>query len=179
MARKEGYGWKYIYDVALNNSSFIIPNFSLLREVEVGGNVTQNTVWEGDRHYIVTSDIVVPTGVTLAIEPGAVIRFDGYYKLRVEGRLISIGEEKSMIVFTSNMENPKQGDWNRIEFNQAEGDSKLSWARVEWANRGVDCEVSSPLLEHGVIRHAVTGLVANSGSDPRIEGNWVSDCEIG
>jgi parallel beta-helix repeat protein len=115
----------------------------------------------------------------LAIEPGAVIRFDGYYKLRVEGRLISIGEEKSMIVFTSNMENPKQGDWNRIEFNQAEGDSKLSWARVEWANRGVDCEVSSPLLEHGVIRHAVTGLVANSGSDPRIEGNWVSDCEIG
>ncbi|MDH7559859.1 MAG: hypothetical protein QHJ34_06440 [bacterium] len=94
MARKEGYGWKYIYDVALNNSSFIIPNFSLLREVEVGGNVTQNTVWEGNRHYIVTSDIVVPTGVTLAIEPGAHISltdFDGYYKLKEE-----VGENKEL-----------------------------------------------------------------------------------
>jgi hypothetical protein len=85
----------------------------------------------------------VPTGVTLTIEPGAYIRFDGYYKLKVEGTLISIGEEKNMIVFTSNMENLKEGDWNRIEFNGAGGDSRLSWARVEWANRAWTMRVCS------------------------------------
>ncbi|MGH7456535.1 MAG: hypothetical protein ACRENG_34625, partial [bacterium] len=37
--------------------------------------------------YIVTGNIIVPAGMMLTIDPGVIVKFAGYYGLRVEGTL--------------------------------------------------------------------------------------------
>jgi len=85
----------------------------LLAEQQVSGTITENTTWESNRHYVVTGDVEVPEGVTLTIEPGAVVRFStdqsggGYSKLKVRGTLIAVGDSLNWITFTSNEEEMK------------------------------------------------------------------------
>ena len=79
---------------ASNNS------ITLYSETEVSGTITENTTWQRDRHFIVTEDITVPKNTSLMIEPGAVVRVDGYYKLKIEGNLLCQGEPDNMVMFT-------------------------------------------------------------------------------
>ena len=85
VAQRQGFGWKYIYNLSINSNSITkLPNntITLLGEAEVQGTITQNTTWQRDRHFIVTEDITVPQNTNLTIEPGAAVRFDGYYKTK-------------------------------------------------------------------------------------------------
>ena len=77
-----------------NNSITLYP------VTEVNGTLANDTVWHRDRHYIVTEDVIVPVGTELKAEAGAVVRFDGYYKILVKGNLQAVGEQDNMIVFT-------------------------------------------------------------------------------
>lgn len=89
--------------------------------VEIGGMITEDLTLYPNVHYIVTSNLAVPAGVTLTIKPGTVLRFkDGtglslhvctinygdYVAWKEEidttnsARLVAIGTPDSMIVFT-------------------------------------------------------------------------------
>ncbi|MBN1423844.1 hypothetical protein JXA88_04740, partial [Candidatus Fermentibacteria bacterium] len=52
-------------------------------------------------HHI-TGNVTVGNGATLTIEPGCDVRFNGNYKLRVDGVLIADGDPANHITFTSN-----------------------------------------------------------------------------
>lgn len=90
----------------------------------VSGLITSDTIWTmANSPYIVKGNILVQNGVTLTIEPGVQVLFDGAYRLQIEGQLIAIGTETSRIVFTSN-HNPKQvGDWLGITFTDTSVDA--------------------------------------------------------
>jgi len=70
--------------------------------VEIGGMVTQNLTLYPNVHYIVTSNLAVPSGVTLTIKPGAKIQFKDNTGISVNasGNFIAEGNADSMIVFT-------------------------------------------------------------------------------
>jgi hypothetical protein len=51
--------------------------------------------------YIVTGNVVIPAGKTLTIEPGVIVKFAGYYSLKVNGTLRALGSPTNRIVFTS------------------------------------------------------------------------------
>jgi parallel beta-helix repeat protein len=51
--------------------------------------------------YLIEGEINVPDGLTLSIEPGVRVIFQGYYKLNVQGRLLSIGTQQDTIIFTA------------------------------------------------------------------------------
>ena len=104
--KKIGFGYHYTFDVSLSTNNYELPTINLLSERQVIGALTENTIWESNRHYILTRDVEVPEAVTLTIEPGAVIRFstdpagDGFYKLKVRGTLIAVGDSLNWITFT-------------------------------------------------------------------------------
>jgi parallel beta-helix repeat protein len=83
----------------------------------VSGNINSDKVWKLSKSpFIVKGDITVKKDVTLTIEPGVVVKFDGYYDLEVQGTLIAKGDHWAgkNITFTSNKGTPKAGDWKEI-----------------------------------------------------------------
>ncbi|MBN1888607.1 MAG: hypothetical protein JW850_11475, partial [Thermoflexales bacterium] len=108
------------------------------------GAITANTTWAAaDNPHIVTCDVTVNSGVTLTIEPGAVVKFSSWtYDLWVNGTLIADGTELAPITFTSINDNsvggstgtgsPAGGDWSSLRFNAASFGSILDYAVVRY-----------------------------------------------
>ncbi|MFQ6128952.1 MAG: NosD domain-containing protein [Thermoplasmata archaeon] len=78
----------------------------------VGGSISTDTNWtlEGSP-YIVVGNIVVEDGVTLTIEAGVEVLFDGRYEILVYGTLRSLGKSDMNVVF---MPNPPVTLWESI-----------------------------------------------------------------
>lgn len=68
--------------------------------VELGGLISSDLTLYPDVHYIVTSTLLVPAGVTLTILPGATIKFKDYTGFNCQGTLVANGTPGNMITFT-------------------------------------------------------------------------------
>ena len=72
-------------------------------EVEVGGTLRKSTVWnEAESPYHVISDVGVPSDVTLTIEAGVRIIFDGDFEILVRGGSLKVlGTPEQFVEFSS------------------------------------------------------------------------------
>ena len=70
--------------------------------VEIGGMITEDMTLYPNVHYIVTTNLAVPDGVTLTIKPGTVLKFKDNTGISIteNGNINAIGTPDSMIVFT-------------------------------------------------------------------------------
>ncbi|MBL8027324.1 MAG: right-handed parallel beta-helix repeat-containing protein [Fibrobacteres bacterium] len=105
----------------IKNALTIILSLLLLQSVNaaktVSGSITKSTSWtSADNPITITGNVDIPDSIVLKIEPGTVIRFDGYFRLLVRGSLEANGEAGKEIEFTSNKETPAVGDWEGIIF---------------------------------------------------------------
>ena len=84
------------------NAETISQEFEINVEngVEIGGVLGEDMTLHAGVHYIVTSPLAIPEGVTVTIEPGAVIKFKDNTGLACNGTLNAVGEPGNMITFT-------------------------------------------------------------------------------
>lgn len=84
------------------NAETISQEFEINVEngVEIGGVLGEDMTLHAGVHYIVTSPLAIPEGVTVTIEPGAVIKFKDNTGLVCRGTLNAVGEPGNMITFT-------------------------------------------------------------------------------
>ncbi|RMD96175.1 MAG: hypothetical protein D6814_11905, partial [Calditrichaeota bacterium] len=75
--------------------------------VRVAGTLQTPTLWEAKNQYVVTGDITVPRGVTLKIQGGTEVKFDGFYQLIIDGGLLLEGTAESPVLFSSNKTEPR------------------------------------------------------------------------
>lgn len=68
--------------------------------VKLGGMLTHDMTLTPDKHYRVVSDLAIPDGVTLKIEPGTKITLDRGVGISSKGLLDANGEPGKMIEFT-------------------------------------------------------------------------------
>ncbi len=68
--------------------------------VEIGGMITQDLTLYPNTHYIVTSNLAVPSGVTLTLKPGVILRFKDNTGFACSGTLVAHGTPDSLIVFS-------------------------------------------------------------------------------
>ena len=68
--------------------------------VELGGMISEDMTLYPNVHYIVTTPLLIPEGVTLTIKPGTVLKFKDDTRLACSGTINAIGTPDSMIVFT-------------------------------------------------------------------------------
>lgn len=113
-----------------NAQSVLEYPFSIQVEngVELKGVISENTTLHPDVHYIVTSNMLIPEGITLTVEPGTVIRFKDNVELINKGRIIAKGEPGNMITFTKT-ELGTSGYKLTLETND-----EFSYCIVEYAN---------------------------------------------
>lgn len=84
--------------------------------VEVGGTLTEDTVWTAvNSPYVLTSTIQIPAGITLTIEPGVTVFGKSSAGILVEGNIVAIGTPTVPITFTS-FTNSEPGEWPGLLF---------------------------------------------------------------
>jgi hypothetical protein len=78
------------------------------------GNLSVSQSWIGNYVHQVNGNITVPAGVTLTIEPGAVVKFDPLTRIEIKvgGSLVAEGLPALPIVFTSIRDDSVGGDTN-------------------------------------------------------------------
>jgi hypothetical protein len=114
----------------------------------VSGIITSDTTWSAaNSPYIVTGNILVQEGVTLTIEPGVMIKFEGEYYIRIIGNLSAEGTAASIITFTSNNENIV---WERIEIKDS-NNSVLRFCKIEQAVVGISLINSTVTVEDCIV----------------------------
>jgi hypothetical protein len=95
----------------------------------------------GGSPYEIQGEITIPDGLTLTIEPGVLVEFQGHYKFIVEGRLLAVGTETDTIVFTINdttgfsIPDTSLGGWHGIRFNwtsPANDSSKIIYCKLQY-----------------------------------------------
>ena len=83
--------FSFIALTIISNAQTVIPPGDVSGTWAVGGSP-----------YEIQGEITIPDGLTLTIEPGVLVEFQGHYKLNVQGRLLAVGTETDTIVFTIN-----------------------------------------------------------------------------
>ena len=102
---------------------------------EVSGHVSEDTTWSGD--IKVTGEITVDDDITLTINPGTYVEFQGHYKLNVRGTLIAEGTPEERITFTA--KNSFEG-WHGIRFDNDDRDmddndpSEIVYCNLQYGN---------------------------------------------
>lgn len=113
----------------------------------VSGTIAADTTWDAaNGPYVLTGGVTIPSGVTLTLSPGTVVKGQQYGWLLVDGTLNANGTASQPIVFTSlsddtyggdtngdgNASAPAAGNWAGIAFNSTSANSQLSYAVVKY-----------------------------------------------
>ncbi|HEY5997975.1 MAG TPA: right-handed parallel beta-helix repeat-containing protein [bacterium] len=145
--------------------------------------IESDTVWQGT--VDVGGEVRVKRGATLLVQPGSVVRFatertaagEPAARLVVNGVLVAQGTPSQPIVFTSAAGEPRPGDWGGIAIEHAnERTSRISHARIEYAETGLSGNTSLLLVDNATVRASRLGVSAGvelNGSilDSTISGN--------
>lgn len=112
--------------------------------LEVSGDITENTTWTDDTIKVV-GDVTVMNNITLTINPGTYVEFQGYFRIGVNGYLKAEGLPGDTIVFTVNdtigATDPEvtTGKFKGIEFfwGNLNDTSIISMSHLSYSHRGI------------------------------------------
>ena len=124
----------------------------------VSGSISANTTWGVlGSPYVMTGDVTVDPGVTLAIDPGVLVQAaNSTVRMQVNGSLQAVGSLALGVVFTS-LADSAPGQWRGLSFGGT-GTSLLKFAQVRYGGSGT----SEPMI-----------AIANSGPTVTIEDSFV------
>ncbi len=133
---------------------FIFLFFSLTvhANTDVSGTISSNSNWSPTNGaYLIHGNVIVPTDVTLTLEPGTILKFQigGGGVLTINGSLVAKGTSENKIYFTSlnddslggdtnsdaTSTSPTAKDWQGIYFNQ-ESSGDLDYVSVQYGGSG-------------------------------------------
>ncbi len=112
------------------------------------GSIATDTIWQATDviPYVLDKNVGVPSGATLTIEPGAVIKAGGNNALTVSGTLIANGAPENKIYFTSDRDSSIGGNINNYGTTTIPlaGD----WSQIRVVDGGV-VDISNAVLRYG------------------------------
>jgi hypothetical protein len=198
------YGRRTVAGVqAMSNVTTVIDSLTLLRDREIEGTIDASDRWDSYRRYIVSGELTVAAGCTLAIPCGVTVMFDGYIPFSVRGSLIaSAAEGEEEILFTIGDGLSEEAEWKGIEIAGFDPGRilQLEGCRITRAFRGVYClagdlslTVSRCAIEDcgyaglltgsaevevtdTIVRNAEVGILSEYGGALRITGCSIDSC---
>lgn len=144
------------------------------------GTLVRDEEWSGEIY--VDGLVTVPKGKTLTIMPGTVVKFkySRDYKnfhrgflLIDEGILKAIGTPTEPIWFTSDAEEPINGDWEGIAIENSKEENTIKYAIVEYAFIGIRFWTASGTVSNSIVRWINAEGIYMERSDPVIENSTI------
>jgi len=84
-------------------AAIVVAGYDAFAQTNVSGAYFTNTIWSiSGSPYNVIGDVQFPSGVTLTIDPGVQINYNGNFELLVKGTIIANGTNLLPINFTGN-----------------------------------------------------------------------------
>jgi hypothetical protein len=138
----------------------------------VSGPITENAVWSLENSpYVITGDVLIQNGATLAIKAGVTVFMAQGTGLTVQsGALQAVGTVQLPIRFTSKKildgQQPVHGDWQHLGFGSGISNStKLEYVLIEYGS-GVVVNSASPVFNNVTVSNnkgaAITADLASS-----------------
>jgi len=128
-------------------------------QTNVGGLISANTTWTlVGSPYIVISNTLVDSGVTLTIQPGVEVKFNSGLYLYIDGALDAQGTSSSYITFTS--QSQTVGSYIELKFRPSSKNSTntIKYCIIEYAQNGITVDGSSPMITNSIIRYNEKGI---------------------
>ncbi|MBR0459332.1 MAG: hypothetical protein IJJ26_08845, partial [Victivallales bacterium] len=155
--------------------SATLPSGTLNRDTRLSGNLV----------YRATGNLTIARGITLTIDPGAVLKFNAGQGITVNGKLEALGTRAQPIVFTSIKDDahggdtnqdgsntwPEEGDWVGVAVNG--GEVVMDNVVMEWGGYGqftnqgdamLRCNSGSVTLDNSRLAHSLLRLVSAVGT---------------
>ena len=156
-----------------NGNPIVIDNL-------IVGVIPEDVVFSADTVNIVTGRVIVPTGVTLTIEAGALLEFNGEYIIEVSGDLNIQGSESSPVILSSEASTQEAEAWEGVVVRSG-GSANINYATIEYTENGIDIETGgSAVIANNTIRYASNAAIRVVGSsNMTISGNTLTDSEYG
>ena len=87
--------------------------------IALSGNYTEDLTLETTNDYVVSGPMIMEAGTTLTIPAGTIVRAeptgsDVYIAITQGAQIIADGTQNEPIIFTSNSDNPRAGDWGGL-----------------------------------------------------------------
>lgn len=119
--------------------------------------------------YLVQGELAVPTGSTLAVAPGVVLRFAPGGGLAVAGGSLDVyGSETEPVRFVPLTPDSRPGSWNGLTLDQS-AQALLQHTRILGPRIGLDIRGCAPRINGAVIRAASqAGLRLSDGAAPDV-----------
>ena len=176
------YGYRNVGPITVDRENIDLDSIDFLAEVYPGPMISQYTVWEGNRHYIIENSVTVNVVAKLDIKPGATVIFSGENtNITVAGRLTAIGTPSDWICFTSSSDNPAESDWDKLYFiNSLDCESLLSYCVINYANNGIAVNNTKEIkISNSVINNTYLGISINTDSPAKIDNCTILSSKTG
>lgn len=143
-----------------------------------GGNITSNINLYGLLQVL--GNITVSNNATLAIEDGAIIKFNNGVGINVNsGSIITTGASDNYCEFISTNVNPANSDWNGIVISGSAASAAFNYCQVKNAAAGITFQNgASGNIFNSIIDNNVIGISASS-SVPVIQNCTINDNSYG
>lgn len=149
------------------------------------GTISSNEAWfSSDNPHIIDGNLTISDGVTLLVQAGCEIKFQGNRRLLVNGILSANGTSASPIIFTSNQTVPAKGDWRFIYFDGADNGSILNYCEISYggSNSGMvrvrNSTDNVQITNCNLSNSAGYGIILNNNAaNPSIMDCTIEDCD--
>jgi len=149
--------------------SLVLASFKLY-SIDLCGSISGSITAAGSP-YVVTCDLTVDPGNTLAIEDGVELRFLNGSSLVVYGSLNVNGTSTNQVIFTSATANPTTPDWGGI---YVEGTATIRYAAIKYASYGVRCvDFANSSIYSSLFESDDYGICAYGTG---VSGGTIADC---
>lgn len=138
--------------------------------IEKLGTISADETWSEDT-VKVTADVLVNNGITLTIEPGVYVEFQGHYQLNIQGRILAQGSPNDRIVFTAKDTNltTTSGGWNAIRFNYTSSSNDSSLIEYCSMMYGND-------FKESLVNNSGGAILFNGFSKALVSNNIITKC---
>lgn len=145
------------------------------RPGEIRRRLTVDVLEASKSPYYMSTDILLPPGRTLEIEPGVVVLVEGYFGFFTYGNFISHGSEDKPIVFKSAVNDKGRGEWLGLVFYSANNvRTELSYTKIANARGGISLVERDATIDHCSIEKCdYYGVFCDNSSEPEI-----SNCDF-
>lgn len=167
-----------------------LPGTAAAATIRHAADLTASTTWRASSIHTVEGFIKIPSGVTLNLEAGAVIKFAPGAGILVEGVLRAVGTAEKKTVFTSirddgfggdtdanGPQTPEPGDWYGLTINSpVDQPSSIQHVIIRYGHNALTINSSLSVLNSEISRSKGIGIsVPSSPKQTIISKNTISD----